>query len=193
MNTYSIIYADPAWPYDRPMRPFPYPTMDMESLKKIPVGELADKDCALFLWATFPKLNEALVVINAWGFQYITTAFTWIKTYSKGKLYLGLGHYTRSNAEICLLAKKGHIKRFRRNTKVEQVIIAPIRKHSQKPSIVRDRIVELFGDLPRIELFARDRVPGWDSLGNELDGMDINQSIHMINLCQQINLCGSAV
>jgi N6-adenosine-specific RNA methylase IME4 len=162
--------------------------MDLEYLKKIPVGEIAAKDCALFMWATFPNLHEALEVINAWGFQYVTTAFTWIKTYPNGRLYFGLGHYTRANAEICLLAKKGHIKKFIKSKKVEQVIITPVRKHSEKPSEVRNRIVELLGDIPRIELFARERTPGWDSLGNELDGMDIRKSIHLINVCNQIEL-----
>lgn len=106
MNKYPIIYADNPWPYHRPIRPLPYPTMELESLKKIPVGEIAAKDCALFMWATFPNLHEAFEVINAWGFQYVTNAFTWIKTYPNGRLYFGLGNYTRSNAEICLLAKR---------------------------------------------------------------------------------------
>ena len=188
MNKYKIIYADPPWLYQRPMKKFPYPMMDIESLKSIPVNEIADKDCVLFMWITYPQLDQAFEIIDAWGFKYKTNAFTWIKTYDSGKLYFGLGHYTRSNPEICLLSIKGNIHKYRKSKKVEQVLISPIGKHSQKPPEIRDRIVELFGDLPRIELFARQRVLGWDSLGNELDGMDINQSIYMINVCNQIKI-----
>ena len=188
MNKYKIIYADPPWLYQRPMKKFPYPMMDIESLKSIPVNEIADKDCVLFMWITYPQLDQAFGIIDAWGFKYRTNAFTWVKTYDSGKLYFGLGHYTRSNPEICLLSIKGGIHKYRKSKKVEQVLISPIGKHSQKPPEIRDRIVELFGDLPRIELFARQRVPGWDSLGNDLDGMDIRNSINLINVCNQIKI-----
>ena len=95
-------------------------------------------------------------------------------------------HWTNANAEICLLAKKGHPKRIAKN--VKELIVAPLTRHSAKPPEVRDRIVQLMGDIPRIELFARERVPGWDSLGNEVDGLDIRKSIHLINIAQLIKL-----
>lgn len=188
MNKYKIIYADPPWLYRRPMRTVPYTMLDTESLKQIPVRSIADTDCALFMWVTYPILDEVFEVIHAWGFDYTTSGFVWVKTYKNGKLFFGLGHYTRANSELCLLATKGKIYKYRKSRKVEQVIISPILKHSQKPPIVRDKIIELFGDIPRIELFARERTPGWDSLGIELDGMDIRKSIHLINLCNQIEL-----
>ena len=117
---------------------------------------------------TFPQLQEAFKVIKEWGFQYKTVAFLWIKQNRSGKGYFfGLGYWTRSNAEICLLATRGKPKRI--STKVFQLIISPLEEHSKKPVEARKRIVELLGDLPRIELFARQRSPGWDAWGNEVD------------------------
>lgn len=168
----------------------PYSTLSIDELKSIPVQEIADKNCTLFFWATFPKLPEAFEIIKSWGFEFVTNAFTWLKTYKNGNLVMGLGHYTRGNAELCLLAKRGNVRRLDTATNVSQVIVAPRTKHSQKPAEVKGRIVELLGDLPRIELFARERTPGWDSLGNELDGLNIHQSIYLINVCNHIKLNG---
>ena len=106
---YQIIYADPPWQYNRKagrgIASDHYPTMSLQEICNLPVGNLADKNCALFLWVTFPQLREGLSVIQAWGFQYKTVAFVWVKQNKKADtLFLGLGHWTRSNAEICLLA-----------------------------------------------------------------------------------------
>lgn len=119
------------------------------------------------MWATFPMLKEALEVVEAWGFVYKTVAFNWVKQNKSGEgLFMGLGNWTRSNSEICLLAVKGKPKRV--NASVRSVILSPVQRHSQKPAEARDRIVDLMGDLPRIELFARETAPGWDSWGNEV-------------------------
>lgn len=135
-------------------------------LSALPVHKIAEKDCALFLWATFPQLPEALRLIKAWGFVYKTVAFVWLKTNKKARTWFyGLGFWTRGNAEICLLATKGHPKRQAAN--IHQFIISPIEQHSKKPDETRKRIVALMGDLPRIELFARQETPGWDVWGNE--------------------------
>ena len=187
MNKYKVIYADCPWDYENSNGPAfggaTYPTMSVEELKSLSIGQIADKDCVLFFWATFPKLREALEIIEAWGFQYRTNAFTWVKINPKSEtLYSGLGYWTNQNSEICLLAKKGHPKRVAKN--VKQIIMAPRGRHSEKPAEVRDRIVQLMGNVPRIELFARKRVPGWDALGLDLDGLDIRKSIHLINICQ---------
>ena len=123
------------------------------------------------MWATFPMLKEALEVVEAWGFTYKTVAFNWVKQNKSGEgLFMGLGNWTRSNSEICLLATKGKPKRV--GAGVRSVILSPIQRHSQKPTEIRDRIVELMGDKPRIELFARDTSPGWDSWGNEVPEPD---------------------
>lgn len=111
-------------------------------------------------------LREALDVIEAWGFSYKTVAFNWVKQNRNGTgIFMGLGNWTRSNSEICLLATKGKPKRI--SGSVRSVVLSPLQQHSRKPAEIRDRIVELMGDLPRIELFAREAAPGWDVWGNE--------------------------
>lgn len=179
---YSIIYADPAWSYsDKKPRGGAerhYPTMALDDIKAMQVSRIAAADCALFIWGTYPLLPDVLATIDAWGFTYKTAAFKWIKTYPKsGKHFFGLGRWTRGNAEPCFLAVRGEPRRI--SAKVAQIVTtleegdgetlhAPVGRHSAKPPEVRDRIVELMGDLPRIELFARERAPGWDAWGNEL-------------------------
>lgn len=168
---YGVIMADPPWEYQRTVgqgiAADHYPTMSMEALRVLPVWELTAPDCALFLWATLPMLREALELIEAWGFSYKTTAFVWLKTNRQfPTLFWGMGSWTRANAELCLLATKGHPKRVARN--VHQIIIAPLEEHSKKPDEVRTRIEALMGDAPRIELFARQPTPGWDVWGNEV-------------------------
>lgn len=141
--------------------------MSIDELCALPVGKLAEKDCLLFLWATFPQLPEALQLIKAWGFTFKTVAFVWLKRNKKSPTWFyGLGYWTRGNAEICLLAKRGKPKR--RSASVHQFIISPVEEHSKKPDMTRDKIVELAGDLSRVELFARQKTPGWDVWGNEV-------------------------
>lgn len=172
---YSVIYADPPWQFKAYSQKGMgrsaenhYPTMGIDAIKGLPVGELADKDCALFLWVTFPCLREGLAVLDSWGFVYKTVAFVWVKQNRKAdSLFWGLGYWTRSNAEICILATKGSPKRA--SAKVHQVILSHIEEHSKKPQEVRERIVQLMGDVPRIELFARSKAEGWDAWGNEVD------------------------
>lgn len=145
-----------------------YATMSVDELCALPIADIADKDCVLFLWATFPQLSEALRVINAWGFSFKTVAFVWLKQNRKSpSWFYGLGFWTRGNAEICLFAKKGSPKR--KSNKVHQFIISPIEEHSKKPDEARDKIIELMGDLPRIELFARKKTEGWAAWGNEVE------------------------
>ena len=140
--------------------------MDIEDIKNLPIQDITDKDCVLFIWVTMPNLIEGIETIKSWGFQYKTCGFTWLKTYKNGNPVCGLGYWTRSNAELCLLATKGKPKRI--NKGVYQAVLDVQREHSRKPDCVRDRIVELMGDLPRIELFARQKTPGWDVFGNEV-------------------------
>ena len=170
---YNIIYADPAWSYldkslNRGGAARHYKTMSNNEIKNLSIQNITSKDCILFIWATFPKIQEALEVINAWGFTYKTNGFTWIKKNKKqiNTNFWGMGRWTRSNAEICLIGTKGNPKRI--NAGIHSVIETPIERHSKKPDIVRDKIVELVGDLPRIELFARETADGWDSWGNEV-------------------------
>lgn len=183
MKKYSIILADPPYLWrsgkERNVRGH-YKCMNTDEICALPVSELADRDCTLFLWATLPNLPNCLKVIEEWGFEYKTVAFTWIKTNKNSMgLFWGMGYYTRSNAEICLLATKGN-PLPRKSHSVHSVIMSPVHEHSKKPSEVRDKIVELFGDLPRIELFSRQRVEGWDCIGYDIDGVDINEALNRI-------------
>jgi len=152
-----------------------YPTMTIDEIKAMPVHEIADDNCVLFMWVTFPKLVESLDVIASWGFKYKTLGFSWHKTTKSGGLFFGVGSYTKSNCEVCLLATRGNVgikqsddKLFVKSHSVSSAINSPIDKHSKKPAEIRDRIVQLFGDVPRIELFARQTDDGWDSWGNEI-------------------------
>lgn len=167
---YSIIYADPPWKYDdsgcEGAAAAQYKTLTLKELGKLPVADIAAPDCVLFMWATYPKLKEALSVIDAWGFKYKSIAFQWVKLNKSGNGYFfGLGRWTRGNTEPCLIATKGKPKRV--SASVGQLIFSPLREHSRKPDEARDKIIELVGDLPRIELFARESVKGWDTWGNE--------------------------
>jgi len=168
---YAILYADPAWQYlnkGRGAADNHYPTMSTQDICALPVSGITADNCVLFLWATFPNLPEAFKVIAAWGFMYKTVAFVLLKRNRKSLgWFWGMGYWTRSNAEVCLLAVKGKPRRISRS--VHQVIETPIQPHSQKPDEARSRIIQLVGDLPRIELFARTHAPGWDVWGNEVE------------------------
>jgi N6-adenosine-specific RNA methylase IME4 len=173
---YQIIYADPPWSYRDKRDKHPrlcggatvhYHTMNIEELKSLPVARLSDDNCMLFMWATFPNLPEALYLIGSWGFKYKTLGFSWIKTNKiNGKPFFGIGYYTKSNCEVCLIGVKG--KPIKVNDSVSSVLIEPREIHSKKPDCVRDKIVTLCGDIPRIELFAREEADGWDAWGNEI-------------------------
>lgn len=192
---FSIIYADPPWEYDDTLGNDPkyggitYKTMPIDQICNIPVRDIRADNSVLFMWATFPKLEEAFRVIRRWGFQYVTVGFVWLKVYKNGigksleeleskDIVTGTGRWTNSNSEICLIGRHGKISRV--STIVKQTIIAPLLEHSAKPPEVRERIVQLMGDLPRVELFARDLTLGWTCLGNEVDGNDIRDSIEFL-------------
>ena len=182
MKKYQIILADPPRLYNKrnlfkkngDRNNFAwgatnhYPVMKTEDICKLSIQNLIDNNCMLFLWATFPRLNDALKVVEAWGFKYVTVGFVWVKTTKNGKIRMdGVGNYTMSNTEICLIGRKG--KYWRNKTGIKQIILHPKMEHSKKPDEVRNRVVELLGDRPRIELFAREKVKGWDVWGNEVE------------------------
>jgi N6-adenosine-specific RNA methylase IME4 len=171
MEKFNIVYADPAWRYDnnggQGVAENHYPTMNISDICALPVADIAAKDSVLFLWATFPMLPESLRVIEAWGFKFKTVAFVWLKQNKiSPSWFYGMGYWTRSNAEICLLATRGKPKR--QNNSIHQLIISPREAHSKKPDEARDKIVRLMGDVPRVELFARQATPGWAVWGNEV-------------------------
>lgn len=182
---YDIIYADPPWRFETYSQKGKgrsaeqhYGTQGIKDLKNLNVLGISNSDCVLLMWATYPCLTQAIELGQAWGFSYKTVAFTWVKKNPKNqKLFMGMGYYTRSNAELVLLFTKGKcLKRISR--RVPQVLISERGAHSEKPEEIRRRIVELFGDLPRVELFARNKkenffyqheLKGWDVYGNEIE------------------------
>ena len=181
MKKYQIIYADPPWSYDFGKSSSryieqQYDTMSKDELFNLNVPAICEKDSLLLLWVTFPKLTLAIPLMEAWGFSYRTMLFTWIKKYKKGNTFIGCGYYTRSNPELLLLGKKGKgLKTL--NHSISSVLEHTIMNHSKKPPIVRKYIVDLFGDVSRIELFARkpdlllntEYYEGWDVWGNEVE------------------------
>ncbi len=176
---YQIIYADPPWHYvqsgstknSRGMAKWHYTTMRTEDICRLPVRDISTDDSICFLWATFPNITQAVAVMYAWGFVYKTAAFVWVKkNQKKNTNFWGMGAYTRANAEACLIGISRGTKASQcvKSHKVHQIIEAPVEYHSKKPDVVREKIIELLGDIPRIELFAREKVPGWDSWGKQV-------------------------
>lgn len=179
MFGYNVLHVDPPWAFenysDKGEGRNPnqhYETMDWESIAALPVGHLAARDCACFLWCVDPLLDKAFEVLKAWGFRYTTVAFTWGKLNPSGEgFWMGTGYYTRANPETCLLGMMGSLPR--RDAGVRQLVVEPVREHSRKPDRLADDIVRLFGDLPRAELFGRTRRPGWDVWGNQVDKFEV--------------------
>ena len=169
MKKYQIIYADPPWSWktysDKGRKKTPdrhYKLMDAGNLMSMPVMNIADRNgCALFMWVQDANLEQGLELGSAWGFKYKTIAFVW------DKQNFGMGYWTRRGAEICLLFTIGNPKRV--NAGVRQFVSSKAREHSRKPDEVRNGIVKLMGDIPRIELFARQKTEGWDVWGNEVE------------------------
>jgi N6-adenosine-specific RNA methylase IME4 len=172
MKEYQIIYADPPWTHtvwsmkgNKRSACQHYSTMSKEELQTLPIQKISAKNSVLLMWVTAPCLEEGLELIGKWGFIYKTIGFTWIKKNKRSdSLFWGMGYYTRANTELCLLATKGKpLRRVSRS--VHQVVVSPVREHSRKPDEVRERIIGLLGNLPRIELFARQKPEGWDTFG----------------------------
>ncbi len=184
MSKYQVILADPPWQYgawaknsgSRTAESF-YRTMPTKKICEMApmVDELADDNCALFLWGTPPMLDDAREVLEAWGFRYVTWAFVWVKMVKDGsRPKMGMGHYTRGNAEPCLLGLRGRMPVADKG--VHQIIMAPLREHSRKPDDQYHRINRLYPESKKIEMFARSRNEGFDVWGNEVDKFDIGGS-----------------
>src|SRR5262245_15230378 len=141
-----------------------YPTMIWREIARLPVEDLAAKDCVLFMWCCWPTILNTLRIIEAWGFTYKTCAFCWTKGDPSRPLgddnapFAGMGYWTRANTEPCLLATRGRPKRL--NTDVRQAVIAPRQEHSRKPDEIHNGIERLVGG-PYLELFARRPRAGW--------------------------------
>ena len=177
MKKYQIIYVDPPWSYGRRMtggngKDTPiydsgaaddhYPTMTIKELKALPVNDLADEDCLMYMWTTGPFMALSIDVMREWGFEYKTMGFVW------DKMNINPGFYTMSRYEFCIIGKSGRIPRPRGARNIRQHLSEKRTRHSAKPEDVRKRIEAMFPTQARVELFARQKSPGWDSWGNEV-------------------------
>jgi len=183
MKKYQIIYADPPWDYSCIGKNFDrqftkkktgfYPIVSAKDhynsltnieIMKLPIEKLCAKDCLLFIWITSPHINIGMKVIEAWGFEYKTVAFVWYKQATNP------GFYSMSECELCFVAKKrgGNIPKPRGIRNARQFLAEKRTKHSAKPSEIRNRILKMFPEQNKIELFAREKVAGWDVWGNEV-------------------------
>ncbi len=180
MKKYNIIYADPPWNYKDKRGNYcgregiksggaaigHYKTMTNEEIYNLSIiKDLSKKDCVLFLWVTSPFLPIGIETIKRWGFEYKTVGFCWSKKHKNGKSRHNIGQWTRGSVELCLLATKGKPHKFRKQKNIKQLVEDIVVQHSQKPDEIRKRIEQLFGNLPRIELFARQKTNGWDTWG----------------------------
>jgi len=175
MGKYSIIYADPAWQFSnantggsmKSGASAHYDVMTIDRMKDLPIGDIAADDCVLVMWWVGSQPQEALDLMSAWGFTLKTmTGFVWNKLTKTNKPHFGMGFWTRAGAECALIATMGKPKPISHS--VRSVRSAPIGRHSEKPAEFRHDIVQLCGDIPRVELFSREKVDGWDSWGNEI-------------------------
>ena len=177
MKKYQIIYADPPWKFGnrsyqdngrKPIEPDEhYPIMNTKQICELDVEKIADKNSALFIWTTDAHLPDCLKVIEAWGFEYRTIAFVWLKKYKSWINCVLTAPWTLKSTEICLLGIKGSPKRKINN--IRAFVEAERTVHSRKPEEVRKRIEKMFGEVPKIELFARQKTEGWDVWGNEVE------------------------
>lgn len=176
---YDIVYADPPWYYygskikDAAAGKH-YPLMSQEELASLPVRDMMSKRAALFLWATCPRLNFAIELIERWGLHYRGVAYVWIKTNARGEIIAGQGvppTFTKPTTELVLAATTTPAGRpFPLHDLAQgQVVLARRAEHSRKPPVFRERIEALCGNRSRIELFARERARGWDAWGVEAD------------------------
>lgn len=174
---YRVIYADPPWHFgsrrcSRPSTgeqvPLPYETMTEQAILDLPVDDISLSNSVLFLWTTDAHLPFALRVMESWGFRYRTIGFTWVKRTARDKPVFVMGNWTNKSTELCLLGTRGRAHAFLLRRDVRQLVDDVRLGHSRKPDEVRDRVVRMFGDVPKIELFARERHDGWDAWGDEV-------------------------
>jgi N6-adenosine-specific RNA methylase IME4 len=185
---YSVIYADPAWitRYFKERndgylsRELPYEAMTDEQIKSLPIREIIADDAILFLWVIDSKIPMINDFMKAWGFEYKCVGFVWAK---KAKTTDGVNanfsSYTRRACEFCYIGVRGKYMVKKKN--LDQFIFEPKREHSRKPDIIRNLIVEMIGDVPRLELFARTKFEGWDAWGNEADKFTVLKGEEIFN------------
>lgn len=179
LQKFSLIYADPPWQWrdkasaGKRGAEHKYPVLSVNDICLLDVPSIAAPDSLLAMWWVGAQPEEALKVVRWWGFELKTMfGFVWHKVTKNGLDAFGMGHLTRQDSECVLFATRGKFKRA--SASVRSFVEAPLREHSRKPDVVRERLVELVGDIPRIELFARQQIDGWTPWGNEVEtGVEI--------------------
>lgn len=177
VKKFDVILADPPWDLKyynvetanlRGAGRRHYDVMSEEKIAALPVADLANENCILFMWAIWTLMPAALRVIASWGFEYRTCGFVWIKSKPSGfGFFTGMGAYTRRNTEFCLIGIKGSMRPVARD--VSELIYTPVKEHSRKPDDQYTKIERLYPDVSYIELFARRKRCGWDAWGNEIE------------------------
>ena len=178
---YAVAVIDPPWTWSARSakgegRSPRYPRMTIAEIACLPVGDLLAPDAVVLLWVTDPLLSRALEVVRAWGLTYKTVGFYWTKHKPSGAEHLGGGYYTRANPEQCWVLTRGKGV-SRADRAVMRLLAAPVRAHSEKPDQFYAEVERLFGNVRRVDVFARRKRDGWDALGDEIDGRDIHHAI----------------
>lgn len=170
LGTFPVVYADPPWRYEHVETESravenQYPTMDLDAICAMPLADITTPDAILFLWATSPKLAEAMRVVTSWGFTYRTCA-----VWTKDKI--GMGYYFRQQHELLLVATKGSPPAPPEAARVSSVIRSNRFDHSAKPLEAVETIERMYPDLPKVELFSRTRRKGWKVWGNQSEAAE---------------------
>lgn len=183
---YRVIYADPAWQFSNrntggsmtSSAEAHYTVTSVQDMAALPVSKLADEHCLLVMWWVGSMPQEAIDLCRAWGFRLVNMqGFVWRKLTKRGLPFFGMGHTTRAGTECALIGVKGKVGELIKDRSVRAVIEAKVGRHSQKPHEFREAIEKLCGDVPRVELFAREAFPGWDCWGNQAPGEPANDNV----------------
>lgn len=205
MKLYDIVYIDPPWQFNKRSNTNTsfgggamahYPTMPMKDIAALDFTIFMKENALMYCWVTLAKLPECIEAIQKPNLQFVTTGFVWIKTNPVGhsepqdginifdpsdntyrKPFYGVGNYTASNAEICLIFRKG--KMVKHKEKVSQVLLTPREKHSKKPKEAYNRLETMYpsSDFNKIEIFARNSSTGFDVVGNQHNNIQIEDFI----------------
>ena len=173
---YSVIYTDPPWDYGSTTPGSyegyaahdHYPTMSIQDISSMPVGNITHDDCLCYMWVGSPLLDEAINVMTAWGFKFTTVAFCWDKQSPNS------GYYTLSQVELVIVGKKGKIPQPRGSRNERQFLSKQRTVHSEKPYEIRDRITRMHPSQNKLEMFSRHTTAGWDTFGNMTGDLDKN-------------------
>lgn len=181
MKKYQIIYADPPWSYGSKSAvnnttgskikklSEHYNSMSTSDICNLPIKEILDNDSCCFMWFTSSHGEDAYRVMRSWGFKPIKIIFVWEKVTKNGTTCQNVGPWTMGNYEYVLFGTKGAMTKHKKINNIPEKVVAKRTKHSKKPKKIRNNIELLFGDLTRIELFAREKTEGWDVWGNEVE------------------------